>query len=100
MLQIPLAAIPNQIVSSRIEGIVFDLHIRASGDLILADVIRDGEIIITGQRAIVGAPLIPYSYLSPDGNFYFVTDSDKYPSWQRFGVTDFLLWATYAELGT
>lgn len=99
MLQIPLAALPNQRLAVRLDGRVHDLWLRAAGDLTLIDVVRDGEPLVQGQRVVPGTPVVPYAYrVEPGGNLYLLTDGNQYPDWRRFGVTDFLLYATPDEL--
>lgn len=99
-VQIPLAALPNQRLAVRLDGFVHDLWIRAAGDLILADVVREGVPLVEGQRLVPGTPVIPYPYrTAPAGNLYLLTDGDAYPDWRQFGVTNFLLYAAPDEFG-
>ena len=99
MLQIPLAALPNQRLSARIDTVIYDFWIRAAGPLVIADVVRDGVTVVQGQRIVPGAPIVPYRYLQGEsGNFYILTDGDAYPAWERFGLTDFLIYATDDDL--
>lgn len=101
MLQIPIANLPNQRLSVRIDSVVYDFWIRAAGSLVLADVTRDGVTVIQGQRIVPGAALVPYRYLLPEnGNFYVLTEGEAYPDFELFGISNFLLYVTADELGT
>jgi hypothetical protein len=99
MIQIDLAAIANQAVAVRLDNQLFALAVRAAGGVMSVDIARDGETVVEGQRAVAGAPLIPYTYLET-GNFVFVTEGGEYPDWRKFGASHFLLYASADELAT
>ena len=42
-------------------------------------------------RATTDAPLIPYSHLTPAGNFAFITERDALPWYEEFGKTQSLV---------
>lgn len=100
---VPLAALPNQTFSVTVEESLYDIAIRTtSGDsantrLMAIDIIRDGVPIVIGERMVAQFALIPYQYLM-DGNFVLVTDNDEYPDYEQFGITQFLVYVTIAEL--
>jgi hypothetical protein len=61
------------------------------------DIIRNGTPIISGSRMVPGYPLIPYNYLE-DGNFTMLTEDDAYPDYSQFGISQFLIYASQAEI--
>lgn len=103
MLDIPLAAVPNQTFSVRLDDSFYDIAIHLCEGLFPAtaimavDIVRDGVAIVTGQRVVAGLPVIPYRYLEK-GNFLFLTEDDELPYWEEFGITQFLIYASPAEL--
>jgi len=97
MLNIPLQAIPNQSFSVQIGNSTYDLRIKDCGNIMAVDVSIDNTVIVTGQRAVPGNFILPYRYLE-DGNFLITTLDDEYPDWRRFGLDQFLAFATQPEL--
>lgn len=97
MIQIDLAAIANQAVAIRLDNQLYSLAVREAGGVMSVDITRDGVIVLDGQRAVAGAPLIPYTYLEA-GNFVFVTEGEEYADWRKFGSSHFLLYANAEEL--
>lgn len=107
MYVIPLTAIPNQRLSSRLDGALFDLEIKAARDSMIISISRNAEPVVQGLRCMPSTPLIPYKYLevtdgSDDsgatGNFIFITEGNAYPHYSRFGTTDVLYYLSAAEL--
>lgn len=99
MVIVPLSAIPNQKVSIRLEGALFDLTIRTARNLMAVTIAKDGKPVVSGQRCLPDTPLIPYRYLEGlTGNFYFFTAKGEYPHYSRFTGTDELVYATASEL--
>lgn len=100
MLQINLAAIPNQ--SFTFTGPGGALWALALVDLgnnqMAADIEINGRSIVKGHRLVAGAPLVPYAYLSGFGNMIFDTPNDEVPYWTEFGGSHTLWYATLAEL--
>ncbi len=97
MQVIPLSAIPNQSFNIQLDNINYDFTVRFTVNFMSVDVVRDSIPIISGMRSVPGTPLIPYRYLE-SGNFVFVTANDEYPIYTQFGVTQFLLYASMAEI--
>lgn len=99
MIEIPLSAIPNQSLSIRLGDAQYDLRLFLCNNVMAIDIIRDNEVIIQGARLAPGFPILPYEYLSAgEGNFVVVTENDEYPDYLQFGITQFLIYATTAEL--
>ena len=106
MIQIPIAAVPNQTLSITLDTNNYDISLyttnRSNGDITLTGVmgmtiVRNNVPVITGQRVVSGYPVIPYRYLE-NGNFIFTTLNDDYPDYTQFGITQFLIYASAAEL--
>lgn len=97
MRVIPLAAVPNQSFSVRLDDTRMVLRIKEANGVMVADFERAGEQILLGARALAGECIIPYHYLE-EGNFIFLTLNDELPAWQSFGVSQSLVYITAAEV--
>ena len=97
MLNIPLQAIPNQSFSVQIDNNTYDLSIYDCGNIMAVDIAINNTIIVTGSRAVPLNFLLPYRYLE-NGNFLITSLDDEYPDWRRFGLDQFLIFASQAEL--
>ncbi|UVE47615.1 hypothetical protein KS461_10110 [Pseudomonas chlororaphis] len=64
----------------------------------LADIYLNDAPLLMGQRLVAGTPLIPYRFLQGSGNFWFLTENDELPWWERFGVDQLLTYASAGEL--
>lgn len=96
-LLVSLDAVPNQELSVSLENFRYVLRFKDAGGVVVADVVRDGVTILEGTRVLAGEPLIPYDYLE-GGNFVLITSDDELPAYEQFGVTQFLLYLTVAEI--
>jgi hypothetical protein len=97
MNNIPLSTIANQSLSIQLDGSRYDITIKETTGLMVISVARDSIQIVDSNRILVGQPLIPYRYLAT-GNLFIVSDSDDLPYWDKFNVTQFLVFATAAEV--
>lgn len=99
MYVISLAAIPNQRLSVRLDGALFDLEIKVAREAMTISISRNAEVVVKGLRCLPATPLIPYAYLEGlTGNLAFITQGDVYPHYSRFGTTDVLWYLTAQEL--
>jgi hypothetical protein len=105
MINIPVSNIPNQSLSIQIDNINYIIRIHACNDnqdlgtnILAVDIIKDNTIVVTGMRAVSGTPLLPYPYLTTDGNFIFVTQNDEYPNWRLLGVNQYLIYVSFSEI--
>jgi hypothetical protein len=107
MIEVPIAAVPNQTLSIQLDQNNYDIEIyttnranaNLTGDGVMGITIsRNGVLIISGFRLVANYLLIPYEYLE-DGNFVLITQNDEYPDYPQFGVTQNLIYASQAELG-
>lgn len=97
MIDIALAAVPNQSLSVQLNEQQYDLHFRDLGDCMAVSVERGGEFIIRGARLLPGVPVLPYRY-QEEGNFLMLTEGDALPYFDQFGVTQFLVYMTQDEI--
>lgn len=97
MINISLQTIANQSLNIVLDGNNYTIRLHACREIMAVDIIRNNIVIVSGMRAVAGTPLLPYSYLE-DGNFIFVTQNDEYPNWPYFGINQFLIYASQAEL--
>jgi hypothetical protein len=97
MILIPLANVPNQSFSIVLDGNQYDIWVYVTNNVSAIDIDRNNTEILLGQRIIPNYPIIPYRYLEA-GNFIVVTENGDYPIYTQFGVTQFMIYASQAEL--
>lgn len=97
MIDVGLAALPNQSLSIQLDELFYLIDLRDVGGTVAATITRDGEVLASGLRITPGTPLLPYRY-QESGNFLLTTDADALPDYTQFGVTQFLVYLTDAEL--
>ena len=99
MRDISLLAVPNQTFSATINGVLWELTIKVAIGTMLADVRRDGVDLVLGQRIVAEFPILPYRYLSHQGNFAILTRDGELPWWEEFGRSQSLIYLEPAEVG-
>lgn len=101
MRLIPLQNVPNQSFTVQIDQTFYGIRIHAcgSGDsqVMAVSVSINDEVIVSSARTVCGFPIIPTLY-QQNGNFTFITTDDALPDWQQFGVSQYLVYASQAEL--
>ena len=95
--RIELQPIPNQSFTLTLDNDRYELTIKESRGTVAADLIRDEVSLYRGLRIVAGTPLIPYTYRQT-GNFIITTENGEIPYYTRFGITQFLIYASPAEL--
>jgi hypothetical protein len=91
MTTITLPEYPNSRFSASIDNKTYTITIRTFGDMTMFSIADENGAIYNGCRAITGQWLIPYKYLSQNGNFRFESEhSEEYPYYTGFN-TDFKL---------
>lgn len=99
MISIPLESIPNQSFSIQLDNAVYDFRIKFVINFMVVDLARDNVQILTGIRLLAGEPVIPFRYLEgSQGNFALLTANGDYPNYTQFGITQFLVYLSQAEL--
>lgn len=97
MIDIGLAATPNQSLSVQLDARQFDIDLRECVGVMSATITRDGVALVTNLRITAGTPLLPYRY-QESGNFLMTTEGGALPSFDQFGVTQFLVYLSTDEL--
>lgn len=97
MIDIPLAAVPNQALTIQLVERLYDISVRDVGGAMAASIDRDGVPVVSSLRITPGTPLLPYPYQEA-GNFLLTTEGDALPDWEQFGITQFLVYVTAEEL--
>jgi hypothetical protein len=99
MIDIELAAIPNQTVSIRLDDQLYRITVKETRGTMAVDIVRDDETLVQGARIVAGTPLLPYLYMEV-GNFVLLTEDEEYPYYTKFGDSQNLVYVTPAEIAT
>jgi len=97
MLEIKLAAVPNQEFSTTLNERFYNFRIVSVEGCAAVTISRDDVVLVQGARMVAGTPLLPYPYLE-DGNFVLLTQDGDLPDYEQFGVTQALVYATADEI--
>ena len=97
MIDIGIAALANQALSIQLDERFYEIELREANGVMSASIVRDGVTLVSNIRVTAGTPLLPYRYQEA-GNFIMTTDGEAIPYWDQFGVTQFLVYLTPAEL--
>ena len=98
MQTIPLSAIPNQSITVPVGSNRWALTIKEARGVMVIDVTLNETPMLTGQRLVCGSPVIPYVYMQSNGNFWFVTENDELPYYDRFGIDQTFVYVEPGEL--
>lgn len=99
MRVVPLAAVPNQSFTVTLNETRWSLRLTAGRGVAICDVSKSGELLLSGSRVLAGEPLIPYAYLQA-GNFLFVVNGGDLPDYQKFNVSQFLVYLSDDEINS
>lgn len=94
---VPIQAIPNQQFSITLGGAFYDITIAEARGIMAASITRNNVVILEGIRMVAGSPVIPARY-QEDGNFMMITTGFELPHYTGFGVRQFLVYFSVAEL--
>jgi len=97
MIDIALAAVANQTLAVQLDGRQYTIAMHEANGVMSATITRDGATLVSNVRVTAGTPLLPYRY-QESGNFLLIVDGEALPYWDQFGVTQFLVYVTTAEL--
>jgi len=97
MIDIGIAAVANQTLSVQLDVRQYDITLQEANGVMSATIARDNVTLVSNVRVTAGTPLLPYRYQEA-GNFLMTVDGDALPYWDQFGVTQFLVYLTTAEL--
>ena len=94
---ISLSTTANQRFTANLDGDNYDITIKETNGVMSFTMIRNEVLLFTNLRIVAGVPFIPYRYLET-GNFIIETQNDCIPYYTQFGITDFLLYFSPAEV--
>lgn len=95
---VPIETLPKQEFSIRLDEQRFVIGIRATGDVMSVSVERNGVKIIDNVRTVANRLVLPYDYMEGNaGNFAFRTEESDLPWWEKFNVTQQLVYVTAIE---
>lgn len=96
---VQLEAVPNQSFDVVLENVRYSFRFVACFDCMAVDISRDGVDVLRGARVVNGSLLIPsqYQYYG-GGNFAIICSTDEIPYYDRFGITQFLIYYTADEM--
>lgn len=97
MIDVGIAALANQSLSIQLDERFYEIELREANGVMSASITRDGVVLISNIRVTAGTPLLPYRYQEA-GNFVMTTDGEAIPYWDQFGVTQFLVYLSAAEV--
>jgi hypothetical protein len=97
MINIPLDSTPNQSFSVRLENQLYSFTIKETKGVMSCSLVRDNVTIFDGVRLTAGSPVVPFKYMET-GNFVLTTSNGEIPDFNKFGVTQFLIYLTAAEM--
>lgn len=99
---------PNQIIDFDYNNNAYAIHLytiyvstnteNIQEYMTLADVYINGSIVSAGVKCIPSQPIIPQTYQTIDGNFYWECVNNDYPIYTQFGQTQKLVFYTTAEI--
>lgn len=98
MQEIPLKALPNQEIAIQLDGGLFNIILKTTGNTTSVSIALNAVQIVWNARAVANQYIIPSAY-QDNGNFMFVTSNFQLPMYDQFGVTQSLIYVTGAELG-
>lgn len=97
MIDVALAALPNQALTIQLAERLYDIQVQDAGGAMAITIARDGVGVVSALRITPGTPILPYRYQEV-GNFLLTTEGDALPDWAQFGITQFLVYVTADEL--
>ena len=98
MRTVPLDPVPNQSLTVTLGGHRWELRLKYARGSMVADLTRDGVVLVQGHRLAAGSPFPPYPYQQTGGMFWLVTDGEAEPDYARFGVDQSLVYVAPGEL--
>ena len=103
MINIPLQAIPNQNFTFQdVDTLTnYFIYIKTCGigdaQIMAFTIAIDDLVVVSGCRAVAGFPLLASAY-QQNGNFVVLTANDDLPDYTKFGITQYLIYASQTEL--
>lgn len=98
MRDIPLDSVPNQSLGVTLDENRWQLEFKEARGVMCVTISLNEVLLLSNQRLVANAPMIPYEYLQGFGGFILLTDNDDIPYWSQFGVNQQLIYASATEL--
>lgn len=97
MINVAIDSVPNQQFTIRLDNNRYSISIKSTDNVMAVTIVRNDSVIVSGQRAVAGGPIIPYLY-QEDGNLIFLTENDDLPDYTKFNSSQSLIYMTIDEL--
>ncbi len=97
MMDIGIAAVANQTFFVQLAGSAYTITLHGATECVTVSIRRNDDQVVEGARIVPGTPLLPYRY-QEEGNFLLLTQAEALPDHTQFGVTQFLVYLTQAEV--
>lgn len=97
MIYLDLLKKPNQALTFTHKGNLWNIRLTAGNGVMFADIHLNSETIVLGQRVVADMLIIPYRYLSQEGNFAILTNDGEIPWWEEFELRHELVFFTPEE---
>lgn len=94
---IPLQSLPNQSLSTILEGVRYDISIVEASGIMSCSVTRNDVLIIENVRITAGTFIFPYEYQEA-GNFVFLNLNDDLIYYTNFGTTQNMFYLAEQDL--
>lgn len=90
---------PNQEFNYELDDVRYRVTLMSDGEYCFAEVYVNDVLVVPSVLVPAGQPLIPFEYINK-GNMLFINtdDSDSYPNYKKFGVTQFLYVMSQKEI--
>lgn len=99
MIDIQLQAIANQSLTIPLEGDLYAITIKETNGCMSATVTRSGVTLVNNVRIVGDGFILPYGHmLDGKGNFFISVQDGDVPYFDQFGLIQFLVYITAAEL--
>lgn len=97
MQVLPIKTLPNQQLSVILDNNQWDITIRSVNGAIAVSLSKNSQIVVLNARAVAGMRILQSAY-QEDGNFAIISNNQGVPDYIQFGVTQFLVYISPAEL--
>lgn len=97
MQVLPINAIANQQLSVILDNNQWDIIIRDVNGAIAVTLTKNSEQIVLAARAVAGMRILQSKY-QQDGNFAIISNDQGIPDYTQFGISQFLVYISPAEL--
>lgn len=98
MLEFELNSYANQEFTTTIGENFYRVRLITFQGFTLADVWKNGEVVVRGAKCLPNKPIRTYEIKDPDGSFQFDCIDGNYPNYKLFDKTQKLKYYTQVEL--